>query len=71
MNEKGMDLAEAIRREEEARFPMVKEDPWRLRFHLMPPVGWLNDPNGLCQADGIYHVFFQYAPFVPEGGKKV
>lgn len=71
MNEKGMDLAEAIRREEKARFPMVKEDPWRLRFHLMPSVGWLNDPNGLCQADGIYHVFFQYAPFDPEGGTKV
>ncbi|MDE7034981.1 MAG: glycosyl hydrolase family 32, partial [Eubacteriales bacterium] len=45
-------------------------DPWRLRFHLMPPVGWLNDPNGLCQFGGEYHVFYQYAPFEAEGGIK-
>ena len=22
-------------------------DPFRQSFHLMPPVGWLHDPNGL------------------------
>ncbi|WP_295756953.1 hypothetical protein [uncultured Oscillibacter sp.] len=22
-------------------------DPWRSKIHLAPPVGWLNDPNGL------------------------
>ena len=31
----------------------------------MPPVGWLNDPNGLCQLDGTYHVFHQYSPDWP------
>ena len=36
----------------------------------MPPVGWLNDPNGLCWYKGRYHVFFQYAPFDVEGGLK-
>lgn len=46
-------------------------DPYRLQFHLMPPVGWLNDPNGLCQYQGVYHVFFQYSPSNPEGGEKV
>ncbi|AEB06470.1 Glycosyl hydrolase family 32 domain protein [Coriobacterium glomerans PW2] len=40
------------------------------RFHLMPPVGWLNDPNGLCQKDGIFHAYFQYAPFDARGGLK-
>ncbi|MGN0364159.1 MAG: glycoside hydrolase family 32 protein [Bilifractor sp.] len=38
---------------------------WRLQYHLMPPDGWLNDPNGLCQFHGIYHVFFQYSPNTP------
>ena len=33
---------------------------FREKLHLMPPVGWLNDPNGLCQMDGVFHAFFQY-----------
>lgn len=41
----------------------------RAAFHLTPPVGRLNDPNGLCQdKDGFYHIFYQYAPFDPRGG---
>ena len=40
------------------------------RFHIMPPTGWLNDPNGLCQAGGVFHAYFQYAPFDVEGGVK-
>ena len=44
--------------------------PWRLAFHLMPPVGWLNDPNGLCYFRGEYHVFYQYSPFNANGGIK-
>lgn len=40
----------------------VQQDTWRLKYHLMPPVGWLNDPNGLCQYQGVYHIFYQYAP---------
>lgn len=45
--------------------------PFREHFHLMPPVGWLNDPNGLCQFNGVYHAFFQYSPFNAEGGVKM
>lgn len=41
------------------------------RFHVMPPVGWLNDPNGLCQVDGVFHAYFQYAPFDVAGGVKM
>lgn len=46
------------------------QDPWRTRFHILPPTGWLNDPNGLCWYQGKYHFYFQYAPFSPEGGLK-
>lgn len=45
-------------------------DPCRLRFHLMPPTGWMNDPNGLCWYKGKYHVFYQYGPFDANGGVK-
>ena len=45
----------------------VKADPNRLAYHLMPPVGWLNDPNGLCQFHDTYHIFYQYTPGNPTG----
>lgn len=44
---------------------MKNKDIWRCRFHLTPPTGWMNDPNGVCQYQGTYHVFFQYAPGYP------
>mgnify|MGYP002228008428 CR=1 FL=1 len=45
-------------------------DPHRQKLHVQPPVGWLNDPNGLCQIGDEYHVFYQYGPFDPTGGVK-
>lgn len=45
----------------------MNEKKYRLGFHLMPPSGWMNDPNGLCYYKGRYHVFFQYAPVDPRG----
>jgi len=41
------------------------KDRYRMGFHLMPPTGWLNDPNGCCQFKGTYHVFHQYMPNYP------
>ncbi len=32
-------------------------------FHLAPPTGWMNDPNGLAYCDGRYHVFYQHHPY--------
>ena len=48
----------------------VDDDPWRLAYHVMPPIGWLNDPNGVMQYNGIYHLYYQYSPHAPEGGLK-
>lgn len=63
-------LAEQIRQVEKVYFAEKTMQPYRLTHHLMPPAGWLNDPNGLCYFKGKYHVFFQYAPFEVEGGLK-
>ena len=56
-------------REEEKRMEGTVENcPFRTKFHIMPPVGWLNDPNGLCQFRGVYHAYFQYSPLNVNGG---
>ncbi|WP_249315258.1 sucrose-6-phosphate hydrolase [Bacillus sp. FJAT-49711] len=39
------------------------KDHNRLAFHLTPPVGLMNDPNGLVYYKGKYHVFYQWNPF--------
>lgn len=49
----------------------VKEDKNRLHYHLMPPTGWLNDPNGLCRFKGENHIYFQYTPFETGWGMKL
>jgi beta-fructofuranosidase len=40
-------------------------DRHRPRFHLLPPSGWLNDPNGVVHWRGRYHVFYQHNPLAP------
>ena len=37
-------------------------DPHRPRYHFLPPSAWMNDPNGLIQWEGRYHLFYQYDP---------
>ena len=39
-----------------------ESDPYRPRFHFLPPGGWLNDPNGVLYWRGRYHLFYQYYP---------
>lgn len=38
------------------------------RFHYRPESNWINDPNGLCQVGGVYHLFYQYNPHGPLWG---
>lgn len=67
MNVLRNDLKNLVAAAEAAFQPL---DHWRPGIHLAPPVGWLNDPNGLCCFRGEYHVFYQYSPFNAMGGAK-
>lgn len=70
MNALQRDLKQLVPLAEQLGREQVEADPYRQRFHLQPPVGWLNDPNGLCCYGGAYHAFFQYGPFDVNGGVK-
>ncbi len=48
----------------------VNSDKWRNKYHIMAPIGWINDPNGLCEFNGEYHCYYQYSPLTPMGGLK-
>ncbi|MBK8699455.1 MAG: glycoside hydrolase family 32 protein [Saprospiraceae bacterium] len=37
-------------------------EKWRPAYHFTPDSMWMNDPNGLVYADGVYHLFYQYYP---------
>ena len=64
------ELKEKVNIEEVVMKSKIDSDKWRLNYHLMPPVGWLNDPNGLCEFRSKYHIFYQYSPLDPKGGNK-
>ncbi|CAH2106809.1 unnamed protein product [Euphydryas editha] len=36
---------------------------YRPLYHLAPPVGWMNDPNGFSYHNGEFHLFYQYYPY--------
>ncbi|MGX7390976.1 glycoside hydrolase family 32 protein [Dolosigranulum pigrum] len=63
------DITKQIRQDMNRQKAIVDADPWRLHYHLMPEVGWLNDPNGAVQFNGTYHIYHQYVPETPNGGR--
>ena len=32
-------------------------------FHITPPCGWMNDPNGFSSFEVNSHLFYQFLPF--------
>lgn len=51
-----LDNVHAIRRQFAA-------DYHRPQYHYLPPSNWMNDPNGVIQWNGRYHLFYQYNPY--------
>lgn len=46
----------------EKQIEQINKDPYRLSYHLMPPVGSLADPNGMCKIKDDYHLYYLYNP---------
>lgn len=38
----------------------LSSDKHRPTYHFSPPENFMNDPNGLCQWNGLYHLFYQF-----------
>ena len=35
----------------------TRKDPYYPVWHIAPKCGLMNDPNGLCEINGIHHIF--------------
>lgn len=58
MNNANMSNALSIRQQ-------FASDIHRPSYHFLPPANWMNDPNGLIQWKGHYHLFYQHNPHGP------
>ena len=46
----------------------IAQHPWREKYHFQTSVGWMNDPHGLIQFQGKFHLFYQHHPFSGKWG---
>lgn len=49
---------------------VVNQSPWRQVYHIQPPIGLLNDPNGFSYYNGAFHLFYQWFPYGAVHGLK-
>ena len=49
----------------------MPEMAFRPRFHFLPASNWINDPNGLIEWEGQYHLFYQANPEAPDPSRMV
>ena len=59
-------LIESQQREHMAPFLPALMCPYRPNWHVSPPQGLLNDPNGFIYHNGEYHLFYQWYPYACE-----
>lgn len=52
---------EAIKEQQELNLSSASK--FRPLYHFSPAYGWMNDPNGMCYKDGVYHLCYQYNPY--------
>ena len=62
-----LETASGINRQIAESCGAVKRD-FRQKYHMIPPVGWMNDPNGLIKFNGRYHLFYQFNPYAAHSG---
>ncbi|MBG9784908.1 glycoside hydrolase family 32 protein [Shouchella lehensis] len=58
------------KKEETKLHETVSHSPWRQHYHIQPPTGLLNDPNGFSYYNGMYHLFYQWFPYGAVHGLK-
>lgn len=39
-----------------------RDEQYRPQIHFTPASNWMNDPNGMVYADGLWHLYYQYNP---------